>query len=135
MLRRTPMKRGTKPMQRGQALKAKAPMKRGYKPASTRENREYALACYGEPCFLRMPGMRCWSLDTVVPAHRNEGKGMGLKVDDELTVPACYGCHAEYDQGKRFTREEKREFWNRAFIAWKVARVAKMSGASLTLDK
>ena len=41
-------------------------------------------------------------------AHRNEGKGMGLKTDDCLTASLCPRCHAEIDQGKDMTREERR---------------------------
>ncbi len=52
---------------------------------------------------------------TVVAAHRNEGKGMGLKVSDALTAPLCFSCHRDLDQGKD-SREEKRDRWNRAFI-------------------
>lgn len=53
---------------------------------------------------------------TVVAAHRNEGKGMGLKVSDALVAPLCFSCHRYLDQGKDMTREERRDFWNRAYI-------------------
>lgn len=53
---------------------------------------------------------------TVAAAHRNEGKGMALKVSDALVAPLCFSCHRYLDQGKDMTREERREFWNRAFI-------------------
>lgn len=52
---------------------------------------------------------------TVVAAHRNEGKGMGLKVSDALVIPLCFTCHRELDQGKD-SREHKRDRWNRAYI-------------------
>lgn len=128
MLRRTPMKRGTKSMSRDQALKAKAPMKRRYKPAAARENREYALACYGEPCYLRL--VPCAHLDTVVPAHSNQqqhGKGMGIKADDLYTAPACLHCHIELDQGHRLSKEERRQAWDRAYERWISVRSKKMS--------
>lgn len=41
-------------------------------------------------------------------AHRNEGKGIGQKVDDCLTAALCRECHREIDQGKDMTREERR---------------------------
>ena len=133
MLRRTPMKRGTKSMSRDQALKAKAPMKRRYKPAAARENREYALACYGEPCYLRL--VPCAHLDTVVPAHSNQqkhGKGTGHKASDIYTVPGCQACHHEIDQGHRLSKEERRAIWDAAYARWEVARVAKMTSATET---
>lgn len=129
-MRRTPMKRGTKPMSRGSGLKAKAPMKRRYKPATSRENREYALACYGEPCYLRL--VPCAKRETVVPAHSNQqqhGKGMGIKADDLYTVPACLHCHAELDQGHRLTKDERRLAWDRAYERWISVRSKKMSSA------
>jgi len=49
-------------------------------------------------------------------AHRNEGKGMGIKVSDALVAPLCWGCHYILDQGKQLSREERRDFWNRSFI-------------------
>lgn len=49
-----------------------------------------------------------------------------MKVSNELTLPACYYCHTEYDQGRRFTREEKREMWNDAYEEWKLVRARKM---------
>lgn len=52
---------------------------------------------------------------TCSPAHRNEGKGMGLKVSDALVAPLCFSCHRELDQGKG-SRAEKRDTWNRAYI-------------------
>ena len=53
---------------------------------------------------------------TIVAAHRNEGKGMGIKVSDALTTPLCFYCHSLVDQGKGLTREERREMWNQAYI-------------------
>jgi hypothetical protein len=65
----------------------------------------------------QMPCAACGSQDgSVAGAHRNEGKGMGLKVSDALVAPLCFTCHRYLDQGKDMTREERREYWNRAFI-------------------
>ena len=49
-------------------------------------------------------------------AHRNEGKGMGIKVSDALCAALCPACHTELDQGKSMTKQERRDFWNRAYI-------------------
>ena len=126
------MKRGTKPMSRGSGLKAKAPMKRRYKPAAARENRDYALACYGEPCYLRVPGQSCAHPRTVVPCHSNQqkhGKGTGHKASDIYTVPGCQACHHEIDQGHRLSKDERRAIWDAAYARWEVARVAKMTSS------
>ena len=53
---------------------------------------------------------------TIVAAHRNEGKGMGIKVSDALVAALCYQCHYALDQGNVMDREEKRQFWNGAYI-------------------
>lgn len=50
-------------------------------------------------------------------AHRNEGKGMGLKTSDAWTVPLCPQCHAEFDQGRTFGKQEKREAFDALLIA------------------
>lgn len=49
-------------------------------------------------------------------AHRNEGKGMGVKVDDCLSAALCGGCHREIDQGATMTREQRRELMDRAIL-------------------
>jgi hypothetical protein len=49
-------------------------------------------------------------------AHRNEGKGMGRKVDDSLQAALCSSCHAEIDQGKDMTNEQRRAEIDRAIV-------------------
>lgn len=49
-------------------------------------------------------------------AHRNEGKGIGLKVDDSLTAALCPECHANIDNGKGMTRDERRAAMDRAIV-------------------
>lgn len=52
----------------------------------------------------------------VVPAHRNEGKGAGLKNPDFMWAALCtLKCHYELDQGSKWTREERRAFWMAAY--------------------
>lgn len=51
--------------------------------------------------------------DTVVAAHSNlleHGKGRGLKAHDGMHAWLCYGCHAEYDQGNKMNKAERREY-------------------------
>ncbi|WP_312681326.1 hypothetical protein [Stenotrophomonas chelatiphaga] len=48
------------------------------------------------------------------PAHSNQsrhGKGGALKAHDCFVAASC--SHREVDQGRRFTREEKAEIWQR----------------------
>lgn len=52
----------------------------------------------------------------VQAAHRNEGKGMGMKVSDCLTAGLCSACHTEIDQGKILTRDERRARMDRAIV-------------------
>jgi hypothetical protein len=57
----------------------------------------------------------CGAYGTQV-AHRNEGKGCGLKCDDSLTAALCITCHHEIDNGKNLTREERRALMNKAIV-------------------
>lgn len=52
----------------------------------------------------------------VQAAHRNEGKGVGLKVEDCLTAALCHECHAAIDNGRDMTREERRAEMDRAIV-------------------
>lgn len=49
-------------------------------------------------------------------AHRDYGKGMGLKTKPWMTAPLCPKCHAELTDGKQYSREEKRAFMDRAIV-------------------
>lgn len=127
MMRRTPMKRGTKPMSRGSGLKAKKAWRHRYKPQRKRPNREFAVMCHGEQCYLKIQGVGCEG--PVVPCHSNQqehGKGMGIKADDWYTVPGCRACHHELDQGKNLSKEGRRHIWNAAFDRWLPVRAKKM---------
>ncbi|WP_263147740.1 DUF1364 domain-containing protein [Pseudomonas sp. RIT-PI-AD] len=52
----------------------------------------------------------------VQAAHRNEGKGMGQKVDDCLTAALCLSCHHAIDNGNSLPREERRAQMDRAIV-------------------
>jgi len=66
-------------------------------------------------CQLRLPGVcEGYSADGCEPAHANSaryGKGGALKAHDCYAAAACHSCHAELDQGNRFSREEKLDYW------------------------
>lgn len=122
LLRRTPMSRSSKAMKR-----------KTRKQIAGHHDKRYLEACRGEPCYLQLPGCRSYEGDpTVVPAHANGaayGKGMGLKARDEYTVPACFYCHAELDQGFSLTKAEKAAYWDWAYTRWEGVRARKMGVA------
>lgn len=78
-----------------------------------KERREYPklrAAARDESCIA------CGCQDgTVVLAHRNEGKGMGLKAPDFWALDLCHRCHFQYDVGKGMCREEKRAWFNAVY--------------------
>ena len=70
---------------------------------------------YRNPKLLKLAeGQSCVSCGTcdgtVVSAHSNQGKGMGIKASDATIMHLCHQCHTEYDQGHQRHRYEKREF-------------------------
>lgn len=77
----------------------------------TYRNKRLLEACRQLPC------QNCGIEDgTVCAAHRNEGKGMGVKVSDALVAALCHRCHYELDNGKLLSREARHEMWDRAYI-------------------
>lgn len=133
ILRRTPIKPGTKP------FLAKAPMARGqakirrvkpkaHKPkraAREAEDRDLMDLCHGQACYLLVPGIFRHDTETTVPCHSNQvthGKGGSLKAHNRFTVPGCHACHAEIDQGMRFTKAEKFAIWDAAYARWETDR-------------
>jgi hypothetical protein len=57
----------------------------------------------------------CGKFGTQV-AHRNEGKGMGLKVGDHLCAALCPECHHDIDNGSKLDRVERRALMDRAIV-------------------
>lgn len=49
-------------------------------------------------------------------AHRNEGKGMGLKTAAWMTARLCLECHTEIDSGRDLDRSERRAMMDRAIV-------------------
>lgn len=47
-------------------------------------------------------------------AHRNQGKGMGLKVSPDQTAALCPPCHHEIDNGRDMLRDERRALMDKA---------------------
>ena len=46
-----------------------------------------------------LPCVACWREGRTQAAHRNQGKGAGLKTHDCWTAALCVECHGEIDQG------------------------------------
>lgn len=63
-----------------------------------------------------LPCVTCGREGATQAAHRNEGKGMGLKTHDCWTAALCFDCHREIDQGGDLTRDERREAMDRAIL-------------------
>lgn len=75
------------------------------------------------PTLLRhareIPCQHCGADDgTVVAAHANWGGGRGrsIKADDNLIASLCFNCHAELDQGKNLSKDERQALWLNAHI-------------------
>lgn len=49
-------------------------------------------------------------------AHRNVDKGMGMKTDDSLVASLCPSHHADIDQGRAMTRDQRRAEIDRAIV-------------------
>lgn len=59
--------------------------------------------------------VRCGKFGIQV-AHRDEGKGMGIKTGDHLTAAICDDCHYELGNGTKYPREERRNEMNLAIL-------------------
>ena len=56
-----------------------------------------------------LPCVLCYREGATQAAHRNEGKSLALKVTDAWTAALCTECHAEIDNGKALSRDERRQ--------------------------
>ncbi len=63
-----------------------------------------------------LPCQSCGIEGSTQAAHRNEGKGMGMKVDDCLTAALCVECHSRIDQDGDMTRVERRHALDTAIL-------------------
>lgn len=119
------MKRGTKPMSRGKPMRSKPKLRPKI------DGIDYLALCRGQDCYLRLPGVAIHDRETVVPCHSNQarhGKGMGIKASDKFTVPGCWLCHRELDQGLSMTREQKFGAWDAAYARWSAYRDSNLIG-------
>jgi hypothetical protein len=56
-----------------------------------------------------LPCVACGKEGQTQAAHRNQGKGMGIKTDDCFIAALCQECHAGIDSGSMMTKQERRE--------------------------
>ena len=63
-----------------------------------------------------LPCVLCEREGMTQAAHRNYGKGMAMKTDDCWTAALCVSCHADMDQGKELSREDKRSIMDAAIL-------------------
>lgn len=89
------------------------------KHASYRNRALLDLAHRIHECTLSMPGCIGYSVEGCEPCHANWaefGKGGAQKADDCYFAAGCRHCHQELDQGKTYTKDEKRDFWMAGYI-------------------
>lgn len=67
----------------------------------------------------------CGSTQGIQAAHRNKGKGMGIKTDDCATACLCHQCHSEIDNGSSMTKEERHAVMDDAIIKTVIELVKK----------
>lgn len=58
----------------------------------------------------------CGSTEGIQAAHRNKGKGMGIKTSDALTACLCHKCHFEIDNGKDLSKAERHALMDEAIV-------------------
>jgi len=113
------LKRSAMPRAGGLASKLSRPILRRSKGPKMTPIRRSAQ---GEDCTLRFPGICRNRTDTTVWAHSNQladGKGMGLKANDEAGCYACFECHSFLDGGWAALKEWT---WDMVQRFFKVAR-------------
>lgn len=77
--------------------------------STAEERRWFAAVAMMEKCAL------CGAHGIQI-AHRNEGKGMGMKVPHWQVAPLCPECHAAIDNGRDLNRDERRAQMDRALV-------------------
>jgi hypothetical protein len=63
-----------------------------------------------------LPCVRCGCEGHTQAAHRDQGKGMGMKTDDCLTAALCVDCHFALGTSAQWSKQEKREQMDEAIL-------------------
>ena len=60
-----------------------------------------------------LPCQLCGCWEGVQAAHSNwgNGKGRGIKADDNCVAALCQSCHHEIDAGSKLDRKERKNSW------------------------
>ena len=125
-LHRTPQE--TNPIADDNIVERRADRKEGLepkKPSRTMKSRgpkttKIRQSARGEECTLMLPGICNFDPETVVWAHSNrsqDGKGAGLKSEDDKGAYACFCCHAVYDRQRKRPEGLSLEYVEAAFTA------------------
>ncbi len=72
-----------------------------------------------------LPCVNCGEHGKTQAAHRNFGKGRGIKTDDRLAMALCFDCHRDYDQGGLMALEQSRAFAETMYHRTKGALMAR----------
>lgn len=106
MMRRTPMKPGSKPMKRtgfakpGAGLLRVSSTQMKARKASKPTMTKIRASARDQECTLQFPLVCNHRTDTTVLCHSNQlkdGKGMGLKAPDTRAAYGCSACHDVLD--------------------------------------
>jgi hypothetical protein len=130
-MKRTPMKPG-KPIKRTAtlirkpfAIKAWSKPRTPPKPMKSKPRRLSAYEKRWQQAVLSLKYCVLCGKFGVQWAHRNEGKGMSLKVSPEQSAALCPACHYDIDNGNTLSRTDRRSrmdqailLTHRALIAW-----------------
>lgn len=73
-------------------------------------SRKWLMAVASLPCVV------CGVEGQTQAAHRDFGKGLGIKTDDALTASLCVTCHAELGHGSTYDRDQKRAIMDSAIL-------------------
>lgn len=88
----------------GEATRVAEPLRLGRPKDTPHYSEAWRRAVASLPC------VRCGIEGRTQCAHANHrGKGMSIKAPDCWTFPLCVECHREFDKGKNYTKQQRRE--------------------------
>lgn len=107
-MKRTELKRGT-PLRTHCTFKPRKPMKSKLRRLTALERRWQRAVLSLEYCVLCGKFGVQWS-------HRNEGKGIGMKVSPDQTAALCPTCHHNIDNGNTLSKHDRRSLMDHAIM-------------------
>lgn len=97
-----------------------APVYHEAQKADILRSEAYRRFVASHPCFV------CGLAGSSQCCHANEGKGMAIKVCDRNSFPLCFKHHADLDNSRGMTREDRREL-ERGYVA-RMQAIARAAG-------